>query len=113
MRPARLQGAARDLALAQFAEAGWSHDPERDSVSKTFRFRDFSEAFGWMTRAALVAEKIDHHPEWRNVWNRVEVVLTTHDPKGLTELDQRLAQAMDALAARQARGDGQPAAPPR
>jgi len=100
MRPARYEGEARDAALAGFAQAGWSHDPARDTVSKTFRFRDFSEAFGWMTRTAMVAEKIDHHPEWRNVWNRVEVVLTTHDPKGLTELDLLLAQAMDMLAGR-------------
>lgn len=98
MRPACLEGAERESALADLARAGWRHDPARDCLSKAFRFRDFSEAFGWMTRAAMVAEKIDHHPEWRNVWNRVEVVLTTHDPKGLTELDVRLAKAMDALA---------------
>ena len=63
-----------------------------------FRFRAFSEAWGFMARAALVAEKLDHHPEWFNVWNRVEVTLATHDAGGLTALDVQLAQAMDRLA---------------
>lgn len=98
MRPARLSGADRDGALETLSAAGWRHDPDRDAVAKTFRFADFNAAFGWMTRVALLAEKLDHHPEWRNVWNRVEVVLTTHDAKGLTVLDLQLAQAMDQLA---------------
>jgi len=67
-------------------------------IRKAFRFEDFVEAFGWMTRVALVAEKMDHHPEWKNVWASVEVELSTHDAGGLTELDMRLAAAMDALA---------------
>ncbi len=68
-------------------------DPARDTLTKSFRFTDFNAAFGWMTRVAMVAEKLDHHPEWRNVWNRVEVTLTTHDAQGLTELDHRLGAA--------------------
>ena len=67
-------------------------------IRKTFRFNDFVEAFGWMTRVALVAEKMNHHPEWKNVWASVEVELSTHDAGGLTELDMKLAAAMDALA---------------
>ena len=67
-------------------------------IRKTFRFKDFVEAFGWMTRVALVAEKMNHHPEWKNVWASVEVELSTHDAGGLTELDMKLAAAMDALA---------------
>jgi len=98
MRPARLSGADRDGALETLSATGWRHDPDRDAVAKTFRFADFNAAFGWMTRVALLAEKLDHHPEWRNVWNRVEVVLTTHDAKGLTVLDLQMAQAMDQLA---------------
>lgn len=67
-------------------------------IRKAFRFKDFVEAFGWMTRVALVAEKMNHHPEWKNVWASVEVELSTHDAGGLTELDMKLAAAMDALA---------------
>ncbi|MCB1405244.1 MAG: 4a-hydroxytetrahydrobiopterin dehydratase [Rhodobacteraceae bacterium] len=99
MRPKKLQGADREAALAQLAAAGWMHDATRDAVAKDFRFTDFSAAFGWMTRVALEAEKLDHHPEWLNVYNRVEVVLTTHDVKGLTVLDLDLARAMDRFAA--------------
>ncbi|WP_461472822.1 4a-hydroxytetrahydrobiopterin dehydratase [Pararhodobacter sp.] len=98
MRPAKLTGDTRAAALAELTAAGWVHDDKRDAIAKTYRFDDFSAAFGWMTRVAMVAEKLDHHPEWRNVWNRVEVVLTTHDAKGLTALDQALAREMDALA---------------
>ncbi|MCC0075624.1 MAG: 4a-hydroxytetrahydrobiopterin dehydratase [Rhodobacter sp.] len=98
MRPTLLTGSERQSALGTLTAAGWAHDPARDAVAKTFRFADFNAAFGWMTRVALLAEKLDHHPEWRNVWNRVEVVLTTHDVKGLTVLDLDLAQAMDRLA---------------
>jgi len=92
----KLEGAARAEALEALAAAGWTHDAERDAVSKTFRFADFATAFGWMARMALVAEKRNHHPEWFNVYNRVEVTLTTHDAGGLSELDVALAQAMDA-----------------
>jgi 4a-hydroxytetrahydrobiopterin dehydratase len=77
---------------------GWTLLGGRDAIQKTFKFKDFSEAFGFMVRSALVAEKLDHHPEWSNVWNRVEVTLTTHDAGGLTERDLILAEAMDRLA---------------
>ena len=77
--------------------AGWSLLDDRDAISKTFTFKNFNEAFGWMTRAALIAEQMNHHPEWFNVWNRVEVTLSTHDAGGLTELDIRLADQMDGI----------------
>jgi 4a-hydroxytetrahydrobiopterin dehydratase len=93
-RPARIGAAA---ALARLT--GWSAvDGDRDAITKTFKFKDFNAAFGWMTRMALAAEKLDHHPEWFNVYNRVEVVLTTHDAEGVTELDLALATLMDAAA---------------
>lgn len=97
-RPARLPpGADRDAALSPLLASGWALSEGRDALERTFRFKDFVEAFGWMTRAALLAERMDHHPEWSNVWNRVSVTLTTHDAGGLTDLDIRLAQAMDAI----------------
>jgi len=102
MRPARLEGSERDAAIAELTGAGWTLDPNRDAVSKSFRFTDFSAAFGWMARCALEAEKLDHHPEWSNTYNRVQVLLTTHDVKGLTVLDLDLARAMDRFAAGQA-----------
>ena len=77
---------------------GWRLAEGRDAIQKTFKFKDFNEAFGFMTRAALVAERMNHHPEWFNVWNRVDVTLSTHDAGGLTELDIKLAAAMDKLA---------------
>lgn len=83
---------------AELEAAGWTHDPERDAITKAYEFKNFIEAFGFMTRAAIWAEKYKHHPEWSNVWNRVEVTLTTHDAGGLTELDAKLAKKMDALA---------------
>lgn len=95
-RPARLTDDERAAALASLP--GWALTDGREAIARTFRFRDFSEAWGFMARAALVAEALDHHPEWSNVWNRVEVVLSTHDAGGLTELDIRLAQAMDRIA---------------
>lgn len=76
----------------------WQMAAGRDALQRTFKFKDFSEAFGFMARAALVAEKLDHHPEWTNVWNRVEVTLSTHSAGGLTELDLKLAEAMDKIA---------------
>lgn len=88
-----------DADRAELTAAGWTHDAERDAISKTYEFRNFIEAFGFMTRAAIWSEKYKHHPEWSNVWNRVEVTLTTHDADGLTELDAKLAKKMDALAA--------------
>lgn len=98
MRPETLHGKERDDALRELGETGWDHDADRDAIRKNFRFRDFNEAFGWMTRVALAAEKADHHPEWTNVYNRVSVELTTHDVKGLTVLDLKLARTMDNLA---------------
>ena len=80
------------------ALAGWSMAEGRDAISKTFRFADFGEAFGWMTRVALAAERMNHHPEWRNVWRTVEVTLTTHAAQGLTRRDVELAREMDRLA---------------
>ena len=91
------------LTDAQIAEhintlPTWEHAGDR--IKKTFRFEDFVRAFGWMSSVALVAERMNHHPEWRNVWATVEVELSTHDAGGLTELDMKLAAAMDALAER-------------
>jgi 4a-hydroxytetrahydrobiopterin dehydratase len=77
---------------------GWSLAEDRDAIRRRFVFRDFSEAWGFMARVALLAETQDHHPEWSNVWNRVEIVLTTHDAGGLSERDVALARAIDALA---------------
>jgi 4a-hydroxytetrahydrobiopterin dehydratase len=88
----------RDNALAPLMASGWSMTQGRDALTKTFVFRNFVEAFGWMTRAAFWAEKLDHHPEWSNVYKTVHVVLTTHDLDGLSELDVKLAKKMDALA---------------
>lgn len=99
MRPEKLDTAKRDTALTELDLRGWTHDPARDAIAKSYRFSDFAQAFGWMTKVALAAEKLDHHPEWSNVYNRVEVVLTTHDAGGLTALDLKMAERMDALAA--------------
>jgi 4a-hydroxytetrahydrobiopterin dehydratase len=92
-RPSKIGAAA---ALARLA--GWSAADGRDAITKTFRFADFNAAFGWMTRIALAAEKLDHHPEWFNVYSRVEVLLATHDAGGVTELDVTLAAIMDEAA---------------
>ena len=92
----KLSREARSAALARLA--GWQEVSGRDAIAKTFVFADFNEAFGFMTRAALVAEKLDHHPEWCNVYKKVEVTLATHDAGGVTELDIELAEAMDRLA---------------
>ena len=94
----KLTQAERDSDLANLVENGWSLVDNRDAIAKTYQFSNFIAAFGWMTRAALQAEKLDHHPEWFNVYNRVEVVLSTHDAGGLTGLDIKLARAMDRLA---------------
>jgi 4a-hydroxytetrahydrobiopterin dehydratase len=92
----KLTGDARKTALAKLA--GWSEVKDRDAITRTFVFRDFNEAFGFMTRAALIAEKFDHHPEWFNVYKTVTVTLSTHDAGGLTERDVTLAEAMNRLA---------------
>jgi 4a-hydroxytetrahydrobiopterin dehydratase len=94
----KLSADARRVALAKLE--GWSEVAGRDAITRTFVFKDFNEAFGFMTRAALVAEKNDHHPEWRNVYKTVEVVLSTHDAGGVTERDVALAEAMNRIAAR-------------
>ena len=78
---------------------GWSRSSDREAIVKSFRFADFNAAWGWMSRVALLAEKLDHHPEWSNVYNRVEVLLTTHDAGGVTELDLAMARFMDEAAA--------------
>jgi len=92
----KLTGDARKAALARLS--GWSEVKGRDAIAKKFVFADFNAAFGFMTRAALVAEKLDHHPEWFNVYKNVEVTLSTHDADGVTDLDIELAAAMDRLA---------------
>ncbi|SDT26364.1 4a-hydroxytetrahydrobiopterin dehydratase [Bradyrhizobium canariense] len=92
----RLSVEARKQALKSLP--GWAEMSGREAIGRTFTFKDFNEAFGFMTRAALVAEKNDHHPEWRNVYKTVEVVLATHDAGGVTALDIELAEAMDAIA---------------
>lgn len=94
----KLQGNARADALSGLSE--WQEVDGRDAISRTYSFANFDEAFGWMTRVAKVAEEMNHHPEWFNVWNRVDVTLSTHDAGGLTELDVALAKKMDELADR-------------
>ena len=76
---------------------GWARAEGRDAITKSYKFKDFIQAFGFMTKAALIAEKTDHHPEWFNVYNRVDVTLTTHSAGGVTDLDIKLARAMDGL----------------
>ncbi|TBX28401.1 4a-hydroxytetrahydrobiopterin dehydratase [Nioella sediminis] len=88
----------RDAALAPLLDSGWHMVEGRDAIAKTYTFRNFIEAFGFMTRAALWAEKWNHHPEWSNVYKTVEVTLTSHDVEGLSERDVKLAEKMDALA---------------
>jgi 4a-hydroxytetrahydrobiopterin dehydratase len=92
----RLSAEARKEALKNLS--GWTEVAGRDAIARSFVFKDFNEAFGFMSRAALVAEKHDHHPEWRNVYKTVEVVLATHEAGGVTERDIALAKAMDAIA---------------
>lgn len=94
----KLTEAEREAALPALNAASWAVDEARDGVRKTFRFRNFIRAWGWMSAVALEAEKMNHHPEWSNVYGTVEVLLTTHDAGGLSALDVKLAQKMDALA---------------
>lgn len=84
--------------LTPLLDEGWTLDEDRGAIAKTYTFRNFVEAFGFMTQVAMVAEKMNHHPEWSNVYKTVDVVLTTHDAGGLTDLDVKLAQKMDRLA---------------
>jgi 4a-hydroxytetrahydrobiopterin dehydratase len=94
----RLDQTARNEQLPPLGATGWGADPDRDSIRKIWRFGSFSEAWGFMSRAALVAEKMNHHPEWTNVYNVVDVTLTTHSCDGLSQLDIDLAKRLDKLA---------------
>lgn len=89
---------AQEIAGAVSGLDGWTLEDDGAAITRTFRFDDFNAAFGFMSRAALAAEKMDHHPEWSNVWNKVEVRLTTHSAKGVTALDIDLATFMDGIA---------------
>ena len=91
----KLTTKARETALSRLN--GWIFDPAADAISHDFKFKDFSEAFGFMTRVALLAQSADHHPEWSNVYNKVTITLTTHDAGGLTKNDVELAEAIDQL----------------
>lgn len=91
----RLSGAERSDALDGLPD--WDYDEARDAITRRFGFKDFSEAFAFMTRVAMLAETADHHPEWSNVYNRVDILLTTHDAGGLSERDIELAERIDAL----------------
>jgi 4a-hydroxytetrahydrobiopterin dehydratase len=91
-----LSGAPRAKVLAELE--GWAEAKGRDAITKTFQFKSFNQAWGWMNRVALVAEKMDHHPEWANVYGRVEVTLSTHSAGGVTEKDVILARKMEAFA---------------
>lgn len=92
----KLTAEERRAALAELS--GWREVEGRDAIHRTFTFEDFNQAFAFMTRVALMAEKMDHHPEWRNVYRRVEITLATHDAGGLSDLDLRLARFIDAAA---------------
>jgi len=92
----RLTGAARHAALGRLR--GWSEVEDRDAIRKSYHFSDFSEAWGFLSRVALIAEKMDHHPEIFNVYNRVEIILSTHDADGLSERDIKEAEAIDEIA---------------
>jgi 4a-hydroxytetrahydrobiopterin dehydratase len=95
-RPTALEGDARREAIKGLD--GWRECEGRNAIAKTFTFKNFNQAFGFMTRTALLAEKMDHHPEWFNVYKTVEATLATHDAGGVTELDVRLARAMNRFA---------------
>jgi 4a-hydroxytetrahydrobiopterin dehydratase len=92
----KLDAKARAAAMKKLK--GWKNVKGRDAITKKFRFADFSEAFAFMARAALLAEKMDHHPEWFNVYNKLEVTLSTHDAGGVTDNDIKMAQAMEQWA---------------
>lgn len=97
--PKPLTADERSGPLQECIKRGWTLRTDRDAIQKTYTFQDFNEAFGFMSRVALQAEKMNHHPEWFNVWNRVEITLTTHDAGGLSVLDLELARWADALIA--------------
>ena len=90
----KLTEAQRESDLAPLLADGWVMADGRDAITRRFKFADFAQAFGWMSRMALIAEKMDHHPEWSNVYNRVDVTLTTHDADGLSTRDIALARKM-------------------
>ena len=92
---ARLTEGHRNESLAAIPD--WTYDEARDAITRRFTFDDFNQAFGFMTRIALIAEKADHHPEWSNVWNRVDILLTTHDAGGLSVRDVAMAEAIEGL----------------
>jgi len=92
----KLEGGARGAALKELPN--WHEVSGRDAIVRKFEFKSFNEAFGFMARAALLAEKMDHHPEWFNVYNKVEVTLSTHDAGGITDNDIKMAKAMDGFA---------------
>ena len=85
----------KEEAIRELSKKGWKYQSERDAISKTFEFANFIEAFSWMTKVAIWAEKLNHHPEWSNVYKKVEVFLTTHDCGGLSDLDLQMAKKMD------------------
>lgn len=92
----KISPAARAAALVELSD--WTEVAGRDAIQRAFKFRNFNQAFGFMTRVAMQAEKLDHHPEWSNVYNRVDILLTTHDCDGLSELDVKLARFIDKAA---------------
>ncbi|MFN0265043.1 4a-hydroxytetrahydrobiopterin dehydratase [Tepidamorphus sp. 3E244] len=92
----KLTASERESALASLTH--WTESDDRDAISRALKFKDFNAAFGFMSRVALAAEKLNHHPEWSNVYNSVEITLSTHDAGGLTELDVKLAKKIDAFA---------------
>lgn len=94
--PEKMSDAQTDEALGELD--GWTRVEGRDAISRSYKFASFNEAFGFMSRVALAAEKLDHHPEWFNVYNKVDVTLATHDADGITELDIKLAQKMNRIA---------------
>jgi len=93
----KLSQAARDAVMEPLLQTGWTYCEDRDAIRKSFVFENFVEAFGWMTKVAIWAEKWNHHPEWSNVYKTVDVTLTTHDVGGLSALDAKLARKMDVL----------------
>ncbi|MBF9051073.1 4a-hydroxytetrahydrobiopterin dehydratase [Roseobacter sp. HKCCD9010] len=98
IKPEKLSQEQRETALPELTGHGWQMVEGRDAISKRFEFADFNEAFGWMTRVAMIAEHMNHHPEWSNVYKTVDVTLRTHDVGGLSALDIAMATKMDRLA---------------
>lgn len=94
----KLTSTERAALLAKLEPQGWSLVEGRDAIQKSYKFKSFTHAFGWMTQAAIWSEKLNHHPEWSNTYNRVEVILTTHSADGLSALDEKLALKFDVLA---------------